>query len=137
MKTEMRGMKTEMLTLLRNPMSLLALKTQKILNPSILQLVGSANVTVVAANNVTVNVSATASTSGSSSASKPNAGRTGTHRKRKAKENNSTSGPKWKYSFDFLQQVFFWTGAKDAPNPHCGLCYETLVNKSMKPANLK
>lgn len=137
MKTEMRGMKTEMLTLLRNPMSLLALKTQKILNPSILQLVGSANVTVVAANNITVNVSATASTSGSSSASKPNAGRTGTHRKRKAKENNSTSGPKWKYSFDFLQQGFFWTGAKDAPNPHCGLCYETLVNKSMKPANLK
>ena len=106
MKTEMRGMKTEMLTLLRNPMSLLALKTQKTLNPSILQLVGSANVTVVAANNVTVNVSATASTSGSSSASKPYAGRTGTHRKRKAKENNSTSGPKWKYSFDFLQQGF-------------------------------
>ena len=137
MKTEIRGMKTEMLTLLRNPMSLLALKTQKILNPSILQLVGSANVTVVAANNITVNVSATASTSGSSSASKPNAGRTGTHRKRKAKENNSTSGPKWKYSFDFSQQVFFWTGAKYAPNPHCGLCYETLVNKSMKPANQK
>ena len=66
-------------------------------------VVGSANVTLVAANNVT----ATASTSGSSSASKSNAG-TGTHRKCKAKEKNSTSGPKRKYSFDYLKQGFFW-----------------------------
>ena len=93
-------------------------------------VVGSAYVTLVAANNVT----ATASTSGSSSASKSNAG-TGTHRKCKAKEKNSTSGPKRKYSFDYLHQGFFYWW--DTPNPHCVLCYETLVNESMKSAHLK
>lgn len=44
---------------------------------------------------------------------------------------------KRKYNVKYLELGFTYTGTEDEPLPLCVLCYETLANESLKPANLR
>jgi len=44
---------------------------------------------------------------------------------------------KRKYIENYLELGFTYTGTEDEPSPVCVLCYETLANESLKPANLR
>ena len=120
------------LTLPRNPTLLLALKTQKILNSSILQLTLLDVLTwlwlpliMSLPQPVLVALALRASLT-------PVQGHTESVRQRRkirqAVRNGNTASTTCNKGF------FDWW---DAPNPHCVLCHETLVNESMKSAHLK